>query len=283
MSETRPAGIVTPEAVLLEFDTAGAASRVIAALVDVLLMSMVALLLLMAIGFLSAAGGGGGATIAVIAVVVLLFLDFIGYPIAMESLWNGRTLGKAAMGLRVVTQEGGPIRFRHAAIRGIIGIVEIYVFFGSIATISVILSKRDQRLGDMVAGTLVVRERSASRRSVAVAFPSPYGYEPYVASLDVSGLTTAQYGVIRSFLLRVLELTPQARAALAVRIANPTAILIHHTPPPHVAPETFLVCVAAAYQSRQGGQFAPSPWSQAPAWAPPPPPRPPSPPSVRGF
>ena len=112
--------------------------------------------------------------------LVLTFLILVGYPIAMETLWNGRTLGKAAMGLRVVTQEGGPIRFRHAAIRGIFGLIEIWIFLGSIAVVAIIFSKRNQRVGDMVAGTIVLRERSVASPGVAVSFPPPPGYEAYV-------------------------------------------------------------------------------------------------------
>jgi hypothetical protein len=207
--------------------------------------------------------------------LVMTLLILVGYPIAMETLWNGRTLGKAAMGLRVVTAEGGPVRFRHAAIRGIFGLVEIWVFIGSIAIVSIIFSRRDQRVGDLVAGTIVLRERSATSPGVAVTFPTPPGFEAYVASLDVTRLSAAQYSLVRSFLMRVLQLSWPARTSLAVRLANPTAVLLHHTPPPQVNPELFLVCVAAAYQRRFGG-VAPS----APA-RPPGPPLPP--PQWRGV
>jgi hypothetical protein len=189
----------------------------------------------------------------------------------MESIWNGRTLGKAALGLRVVTVEGGPVRFRHAAIRGIFGLFELWVTFGSVAVLSVIFTEKNQRLGDLTAGTLVLRERTAAGESVAMSFPVPPGYEAYVASIDVSSLTNDQYGVIRSFLIRVLALTPSARAALAVKLANSTSLQLRHTPPPGIPPELFLVCVAAGYQIRHGGPTAPPGWGPppGPAWGPP--------------
>jgi uncharacterized RDD family membrane protein YckC len=221
---------------------------------------LVQLTALVALSFvLSFAVTGGlelGQTLAVVLTLVLTFLILVGYPIAMETLWNGRTLGKAAMGLRVVTQEGGPIRFRHAAIRGIFGLIEIWVFLGSIAVVAIIFSKRNQRVGDMVAGTIVLRERSAASPGVAVSFPPPPGYEAYVASLDVTPISAEQYSVIRNFLMRVFQLSTPARMTLAVRLANPTAVLMHHSPPPAVGPELFLVCVAAAYQQRHGGPAA---------------------------
>ena len=256
MDPRQTSGIVTPEAVLLEFDTAGVGSRTIAEILD-LLVQIAALVALSLVLSLAVTGGLElGQTLAVILTAVLAFLVLLGYPVAMETLWNGRTLGKAAMGLRVVTQEGGPVRFRHAAIRGIFGLVEIWVFLGSIAVLSIIFSKRNQRIGDIVAGTIVLRERAATGPGVAVSFPPPPGYEAYVASLDVSPLSAEQYSVIRGFLMRVFSLAPAARMALSVRLANPTAVAMHHTPPPAVNPELFLVCVAAAYQLRHGGPAA---------------------------
>lgn len=246
-------GIVTPEAVVLDFDTASVGSRTVAELLDLAVQGFALFLVLFAVGLLAAAGVEVGQTLAVILTLLLVFLIIVGYPIAFETLWGGRTLGKAAMGLRVVTVEGGPIRFRHAAIRGIFGLVELWIFFGSVAVIAILASRRNQRVGDLAAGTLVLRERQAAGRGQAVqaiAFYPPYGYEGYVASLDVSALTAEQYGLIRSFLLRVSELSPHARQAMAVRLANPTAEVLHHRPPPVVGPELFLVCVASAYQRR---------------------------------
>jgi hypothetical protein len=133
----------------------------------------------------------------------------------------------------------------------------------------------------MAAGTIVLRERTSAGRGIAVSFPPPVGFEAYVASLDVSPITPTQYSVIRSFLMRVFELSPAARMALAIRLANPTATLMHHTPPPTVSPEMFLACVAAAYQRRYGGPAMAQPSGFA-GFAPPPAP-PPPPPAWRGV
>jgi hypothetical protein len=88
---------------------------------------------------------------------------------------------------------------------------------------------------------------------VAITFPTLPGFEAYVASLDVSAITIEQYQVVRSFLTRVGAFTPDARAALAVRLANPVARTMHHTPPPGLHPELFLASVASAYQRRHAG------------------------------
>jgi hypothetical protein len=120
---------------------------------------------------------------------------------------------------------------------------------------------------------MVLRERSATRAPSAVWFSPPAGLEAYAGNLDVSSVTDAQFGLIRAFLLRVHELTPEARVAMAYRLASPVADAMHHRPPPTVHPEQFLVAVAAAYQRRHSP--APVGYAAPPAASPPPPPPPP--------
>jgi uncharacterized RDD family membrane protein YckC len=199
-------GIVTPEAVLLEFETAGVASRTIAELLDIAVQFGGLVLVVMGISLAANGFGGSGEVAAVVVALVAFFLALVGYPVAMETFWNGRTLGKAAMGLRVVTREGAPERFRHAAIRAMIGLVEIYALLGIPAVISIITSRRDQRLGDLVAGTIVLRERAGRRAAPPVVFGVPWNWESYVQGLDVSTITDEQYGVVRAVLLRAGEL-----------------------------------------------------------------------------
>lgn len=270
-------GIVTPEAVVLEFETAGMASRMLAALVDSAIQVLVLLgILLASFGLTEAgieAGGLGNAFL-----YVVLFLLLFAYPAGFETLWRGRTPGKAALGLRVVTVEGGPIRFRHAAIRAILGLVDKYLFGAVFGVVALLLTRRNQRLGDLVAGTIVLRERSGARTPQAVSFAAPRGLEAYVGALDVSALDRADYVTIRSFLLRAPTLALAARDALARQVATPLLTRLHTTPPPGLPPELFLVCVAAAHQQRHAPPAAASSpqfhsvWSDpslAPAPAPP--------------
>ena len=91
--------------------------------------------------------------------IATFLLVLVGGPIAVETLSHGRSLGKLACGLRVVRDDGGPIRFRHALVRGAIGVVEILMTFGVVACVASLVSARGRRLGDVFAGTLVVRER----------------------------------------------------------------------------------------------------------------------------
>ena len=272
-------GIVTPEAVLLEFQTASVPTRVLQFSLDFLVQFAALIAVFLVLGAASAADLAIPEAVAIIFVTVMVFLIFLGYPILMETLWNGRTLGMAAAGLRTVTTEGAPIRFRHALIRGALGIIDFWLIpVGVIATVVILLTRDNQRLGDLAAGTLVLRERSpVDRTAQAMAFYPPYGLEGYASGLDVTTVTPEQYEVLRSYLLRVAGFTPEARWALGARLANPVATEMGHTPPANLAPETFLVCVAAAYQLRHGGP--PGGWpDRAPSYggpvatAPPPPP-----------
>jgi uncharacterized RDD family membrane protein YckC len=257
-------GIVTPEAVVLDFDTAGIASRGLARLLDALIQGV----LLLAVVLVAAAVPGLGGTVTAIVGVAVIVL---GFPIVCEVLTNGRSPGKAALGLRVVTVEGAPEAPRHAFIRSILGIVDFLVPPGGLFAItSALLSPLGQRFGDLVGGTMVIRERQAAAQAMAVWFSPPNGLAGYAQTLDVSGVTDAQFGVVRAFLLRVHELSPEARTALALRLARPLAESMHHTAPPGVNPELFLVCVAAAHQRRHQAP-PPGPTYPAPMVAPPPP------------
>jgi uncharacterized RDD family membrane protein YckC len=279
---TTERGIVTPEAVVLEFDTAGIASRGLARSIDALIQAVLLFVVLLVL----VNGGGWIVTLLVIAAVAFTLL---GYPIVCEVAMQGRSPGKAALGLRVVTVEGAPIAPRHAFIRSAIGLVDfLLVPGGLIAVLAALFTARSQRLGDVFAGTMVLRERTAASPAIAVWFNPPVGLEGYAHTLDVSAVTDVQFGIVRSFLLRVGDLSPEARAALSVRLATPLTVAMAHQAPPGVYADQFLQCVAAAYQRRHAdtqpppptwGAPAPPPPPSPPMWGAPAPPSPPSPPT----
>jgi uncharacterized RDD family membrane protein YckC len=256
-------GVVTPEAVVLDFQTANVGSRALARGIDLVIQFLALSLVTGIIAFVAQIVPASQASVigAVVSLIVV-FLVVFGYPALFESLWNGQTPGKAMVGVRVLTREGGPIRFRHAAVRSLIGFIEVFVF-SFIAVLSTVLSRTNQRVGDMAGGTIVVRERTAGGSSTTVSYPPPPGLDAYVRTLDVTSVNARQYSVVRSYLLRVENLRPAVRATLAVRMANPVAVAMRHEPPPGLPPELFLVCVASAYQIRHGGPGAV--WS-APGW-----------------
>jgi uncharacterized RDD family membrane protein YckC len=259
--------IITPEAVVLDLDRAGVASRTLAMIVDALALGATWLALVLSIGLVVGVEGTGGAIYYLVFSVLLLFAWFWGW----ESLWNGRTPGKAALGLRVVGSDGTPIRFQQAFLRATVGFVDFLLIpIGCIAVLAVLLSRRDQRLGDLAAGTLVVRERSARSYVASAWFQAPPGYERYAASLDVTALGEEGYEVVRAFLLRSAELSTAARDHMSVRIANAVSLRINHRPAQFLHPHAFLACVAAAWQ--ESHRLRP-PAFQAPpqaGWGPPP-------------
>ena len=240
-------GIVTPEAVPLQLSEANVGSRTVAWFIDAVALGIAIALLNILIVML-----GDDAPIpewvGITTLIVANFLLYFGYPIAFETLTGGRTPGKAAMGLRVVTAEGAPVRFRHAAIRAAMGLVDFWLTSGIAAMLTTLLSRRHQRLGDLVAGTLVLRERSASPAPAVSRFPVPDGAEGYARTIDPTGLGARDYEAVREFLLRASTLRPQARGDIGRQLAHGIAAKLHHTVPAGVSPELFLICVAARYQ-----------------------------------
>lgn len=237
---------------MLEFSTAGLATRILAKIVDLLIMFAALGACFMVLGAMSALSGG--TTAVIVIVTVFVFADFVLAPAIIETFWNGRSPGKALMGIKVVTVEGGPIAFRHAIVRGLLQLVEIPTGIGMIVALG---NRRSQRLGDLLAGTFLVSLRSAGIGSGAVAFYPPPGCEAFVHALDVTRLTSNQFVLIRKFLLRVAQLDARSRYELAVRLATPVHELLTPKPPPQMGPELFLVCVASAFQIRNGGLPAP--------------------------
>lgn len=249
MSEAPPR-LVTPEAVELQFETAGLGSRTLAVLIDLAIQGV--MVVVASIPLIVLADAGASATAGIVVALVVVSVILLGYPIAFETLWRGRTPGKAALGLRVVTTDGAPIRFRQAAVRGFLTLVDLYLTSGAGAVLSMLFTRDSQRLGDLAAGTLVLRQRTGAQAPAPVSFPVPPGCEAYAATLDPAGLTGDDHVAVRSFLLRAAGLPPDARFSLGAQIATTVAGHMGHTPPAGLHPEAFLACVAAVHQARSG-------------------------------
>ncbi len=255
------AGIVTPEAVVLDVETAGFASRILAGLLDL----MIQLALLVAIGVLLGLAFLGDQSGIETAFAIATFLVLFGYPIGFETWLRGRTPGKMALGLRAVTTDGAPIRLREATLRAMGGIVDRLLPPGGITgALFVTLTPRHQRLGDLIAGTMVIRDPEKYVSTPALWFSPPPGLEQYAESIDPTAITVEQYTVIRSFLTRGTRLSVPIRMSLARDLANRLAEQVRHQPPQFVPPEVFLICAMARYQRRNGpGRAAGAPPSVA--------------------
>ena len=240
-------GIVTPEAVVLELETAGFASRLVAALIDLALL-MIGLLIASIVIALVALRGASEST-AQTMFAVMFFAVLFAYPILFETFMRGRTPGKAALRLRVVTMHGAPISFREAALRAMGGVVDRLLPPGGITGVLFVLgTPHHQRVGDLIAGTIVVRDPRHYVRAPALWFSPPVGLDQLAASIDPTAITVDQYTVVRSLLTRVNTLTPSVRVALATDLADRLAAVTGSQRPRHIPPEAFLLCVISQYQ-----------------------------------
>lgn len=258
---------MTPEAVPLDLPVADIGSRGLAYLLDAFLVGTLLVALVLAGSTLGDAVPVLPEWLGVTLVLLLLFGVQLGYPIGFETFWHGRTPGKAAMGLRVVTIEGAPVGFRHAAIRATLGLVDFQLTLGVVGVLTALLSHRTQRLGDLVAGTLVLRERTGAGSAVAERFPVPAGLEAHAAQLDVTALGPGDYQAVRSLLQRAARLDPATRRRLAERLADTLAPKVRPAPPPGVPADAWLQTVAAAYQ-RRSRPAAPATTSRPDAYRP---------------
>jgi uncharacterized RDD family membrane protein YckC len=200
---------VTPEAVRLHVDVSGLGSRMIAWLVDALIQVSILIPLFIA----ATAVAPGGTVELVIGIVILFGVIWLYFPL-FEWLGNGRTPGKRAQRIRVVRTDGQPAGFARVMVRNLIRIVDVYAL-PFLAVISMIVTRRAQRLGDLAAGTMVVRDRK-----VPTLKPLELGEldEQLMSALDTSGLTERDYALIRSFLSRRDGLDLGARQQLAGRV-----------------------------------------------------------------
>jgi uncharacterized RDD family membrane protein YckC len=242
-------GLVTPEAVRLDFPQATVGSRGAALLIDWVLQALIGVVLVVGEIYGSAIAGVAE-WVPVSIYLILSFLLLFGYPIGFETAWRGRTPGKALLGLRVVTVEGAPVRFRHAAIRAALGLVDFWLTFGLAAVLSSFLSKRNQRLGDFVAGTVVLRERVGTEPAIAQRFAVPPVAASFADGLDTSGLTHRDYATIRSYLLRVDGFAPHRREEIARHLLAAVTPRLGSVPTSDLPADVQLRAIAARYQQR---------------------------------
>ncbi|MGW5336808.1 RDD family protein [Streptomyces bauhiniae] len=244
--------LVTGEAVALELRPAKLPSRALAVLID--LIVAVLLYIAVVIGLVAATASLDVAAQAAMSVAAFL-LVLVGGPIAVETLSHGRSLGKLAFGLRVVRDDGGPVRFRHALVRGGVGMIEILMTFGVVACIASLVSERGRRLGDVFAGTLVVRERIPVGRAGVVPPSAPESAGRF-AELDLSGVPDGLWLAVRQYLTRMHQLQPQVSWSMASRLAADVAARTGAVVPPDLQaqPAAFLAAVVHERQSRQARQ-----------------------------
>ncbi len=275
-------GLVTGEAVALDLRTAALPSRAVAAGLDALvqLALLVVLGLLVAVSSVDVSSAAGAALGVGLTVLVLA-----GYPIALETLLRGRTLGKMAMGLRAVRDDGGPIAFRQAFVRGLCrAVLEAPgITFFVLPVVVSLLDPRGRRLGDVLAGTVVVQERVAGGAAPVAQMPPPLA--GWAATLDLSGVSDELALSLRSFVGRSGSLTSAAREDLGGRLVQAVLSATRPPPPPGTPGWAVLSAVLAERRRRSAEQLGAPPADPPTATPPPatpptatprpPPPRPP--------
>lgn len=231
--------IATPEGLELDLVLAGVGSRVVAGLLDLLVRGALALALALAT---VVARPGGGVTAAVWSVG--LFVLIFGYDVFFELTAGGQTPGKRWSGLRVVSLSGGSVGAGSSVVRNLLRLVDVLPGAYLVGIVMVLVTGRNQRVGDLLAGTLVVRER---RNGGHAADTLPV--HELRGSWDVSAVTAEEVATVRSFLARRGSLTPEARQRLALELAvrlHPKVVGPFTQPPP----EAFLEDVVAAKAGR---------------------------------
>ncbi|MFD7122282.1 RDD family protein [Streptomyces sp. NPDC059922] len=238
--------LVTGDAVVLGLRPARLPSRALAVAIDLAVAWTAYVLVSVAI----ALSTGSLDEAAVMALSVASFvLVLVGGPIAVETLSHGRSLGKMACGLRVVRDDGGPIRFRQALVRGAMGIVEILLSFGVIACIASLVSARGRRIGDVFAGTLVVRERVPVTHTAMVPPPPPWLAGRF-AELDLSSVPDDLWLAIRQYLTRMGQLDAGVSWSMAERLAGELAARTGAPAPQGIPSGAYLAAVVHERQAR---------------------------------
>lgn len=260
--------LVTGDAVVLDIAIAQLPVRAVGALIDISVM--LAGYLVAAMMWMATLGQFDGALSAAI-LIIFGVLTVVGYPVIVETVTRGRSLGKMVMGLRVVSDDGGPERFRQALFRALAAVVEIWALVGSPAVICSLLSERGKRLGDIFSGTMVISERGPARQPPILM---PPGLAWWASSLQLSGLRSESAELARQFLGRAAQLDPHTRQMMAYRISGEVLAHISPPPPPDTPPELVLAAVLAERHQRelarqQPGAAIPYPSSAPESWSPP--------------
>ena len=242
---------VTGEAVALDLPPASIGSRILSGFLDYTIVWVVTFTLVSAGSALSRQLDEA---LVAATLLVCFLIAWLGYPITMETLTRGRSLGKMAAGLRTVRDDAGPITFRHALTRGLLGVVEVYLLWGVPAIIASLMSPKGKRLGDMVAGTYVVRDR------VTAQLPPPVPMPPHLASwamsADISQLPDDLAMAVRTFLPAARTMTPESRDEMGRRLLAEMSLHVSPPPPGGNHPEYVLAAILADRRRRDAERLA---------------------------
>lgn len=228
--------VITGEAVALKIQPASPVQLIAAGMIDLFLsigVAMAALVFLSMVGSLDPEAATTYVILALVLAVVLI-------PATVETVTQGHSLGRWALGVQIVRDDGGAIRFRHAIIRSLAGLFEIYMTFGSIAFITTIANMRHKRLGDLLAGTYPVSLNTGAQLPPPLIMPLELF--PWARQADVSRLPGTLAWRVRQFLNTTSQLDPAHREQIGRSLAAEIRSYVSPPPPP-AHPERFLAAV----------------------------------------
>ena len=259
--------ITTPENIAIEYELAGLGTRSLAAVIDILMQALIVLATILIYILLLVALEATHATAATAFVkelpgflsglwVILLFLVTYGYSIFFEIRWNGQTIGKRQLGLRVIREGGYPVRPYNILIRNLLRILDFMPMCYLAGVISILASKNYQRLGDIVGGTIVVKQRSSASLDglLRIAHITPDHLDAQALAIvarQADRLTPDEYRAVRHFTERRRQLAMQAQQGAAMKVAVPLMQRLGIVPPPGASAVNyadFLEYLAVAYE-----------------------------------
>lgn len=281
------AEVVTGEAVVLDLAVARFPGRMLALALDVVIQIVIVTLLFVTVDYGLAPQLDPAAIAAVSSICYAVVV--IGYPTIFETVTRGKTPGKMALGLRVVSDDGGPVRFRQALLRALsLAFVEVWnpliAIFGMPAgLITAMLSAKGKRLGDLIAGTFVISERVPARSELpAGVVVIPPALADWAQALELSRLTDQTAATVSGYLRRMGELRPAAREELGWQLASSVAAQVSPPPPAGTPPAAYLAAVLAVRRQREQARLG-MPVTGYPVQAPPGVGAPPTPPPQGGY
>lgn len=238
-------GIIIGEGVVVDARPASFATRAVGIVIDALVIGALAFVGVFIVGLVGELSPYAANIVLISAIVLLLVV----LPTTVETLSRGASLGKLVMGIRVVRDDGGPVRLRHALVRALVGVGEIWLTGGAVALVVSLVHPDGKRLGDLLAGTHAVRTRGGAMDNATIAMPPELA--GWAAQADIRRLPDGLALAVRQFLGRAPRLAVQSRSRLGTSLAGEVEALVAPGPPPGTHPEAFLMAVLAARRDRE--------------------------------
>ena len=246
MEEVR---IVTGEAVLLDAAPASAAARMLSGLIDYGLTTIGLILSIITLLAVRPVSTSGPDPLVMIAFSLLMLGWIVLFPLTVEVASRGSSIGRWVMGLRVVRDDGGTVSLRHCLVRVLVGVVEIYAALSTLAIASCTVTRRGKRLGDLLAGTYVVRDQLEAATAPPILMPPELA--SWAEQTDLRALPGNLALVARTFLQRASTIEPRSRQRLGAELAESLSSCVSPPPPEGTHPERFLAAVLAERRDRE--------------------------------